>query len=82
MDNLVETYKRQKELVVSVVDDLGHSYDIHRCKTDGELVFNTSASLRLHGGHQLVQPVVLTDVERKLIEMFKSPKDFMESVNA
>lgn len=78
MEQLIETYKRQHEPVVSVKDKNGCSIEIHRCKADGALVFNTSASLRLHAGHHLQQPVFLTDVERILLEQTPNVETFIE----
>ena len=42
-------------------------FQIHRCSTDGGIVTHSQESLRLHGGHQVKQPVILTRREVELL---------------
>jgi len=81
MDELVEAYKRAHQPVSTIKDDDGREYEIHRCKLDGMLVFNTQASLHLHEGHHLVQPVILNEIEIQLLERSKNPDEFVELTN-
>lgn len=53
--------------VTSVKTFDGKSVRVHRCQTDGALVFETQESLRLHAGHFIKQPVCLKLHERILL---------------
>lgn len=47
------------------VDYKGEQVKVFRCEADGGLVLDTSESMKMHRGHRIKSPVILTAEEER-----------------